>query len=540
MNLSALQRGLRGGVSAACACSFMFALGTARAADPSVPAPSPDAKSPAPAAAPSGAATESSSAGTATPPPGGEGATGEASGGGEVSTGSGLFESSQSESSAGTSSGAAEAPTSTGADFNGYVRGDVFVGKEQNQPHGEMKAVYSELSLKVRVRKEKFGDAYAEMRFRYGLQGETRGLTVDPREAYVNLYAGPLDLRLGQQIVVWGRADALNPTSNLTPVDFRIHSPVEDDRRVGNVGARAFLKFQPIRLEGVWMPLYSPTELPPLPLPNQVYLGDPTYPHPRIENGTEAARVHLELPAVEMSVSYLYGYAPLPGLGLQTIMGGVQNVNGLPVQGTGSVTVTRTAYNHQVLGFDFATTLGGWLGVRGEAAYRDPYHFRNRVYAPNPDVQYVLGVDHTFGEVSVILQYLGRYTVNWRQHPQTTVDPAIINRETGVNPPAVVGPVEDVLRAKNQILFSQLHRTQNMASLRLEWLTLHETLSLSALGFANFSTQEWLLFPKVGYNITDNLSATVGAEIYQGPDNTLFGVIKSELSAGYAELRMAF
>jgi hypothetical protein len=100
--------------------------------------------------------------------------------------------------------------------------------------------------------------------------------------------------------------------------------------------------------------------------------------------------------------------------------------------------------------------------------------------------------------------------------------------------------VEGVLRAKNQILFSQLHRTQNMASVRLEWLTLHETLSLSALGFANFSTQEWLLFPKIGYNITDNLSATVGAEIYQGPDDTLFGVIKSELSAGYAELRMAF
>jgi hypothetical protein len=514
----------------------MFALGTARAADPTVPAPSPDTKSPEPAAAPSGAASEDSSAGTATPPPEGEGATGEASGGGEVSTGSGLFEASQAGASDGSSSGATDAPASTGADFNGYVRGDVFVGKEQNQSHGEMKAAYSELSLKVRVRKEKFGDAYAELRFRYGLQGETRGLTVDPREAYVNLYAGPLDLRLGQQIVVWGRADALNPTSNLTPVDFRIHSPVEDDRRVGNVGARAFLNFQPIRLEGVWMPLYSATELPPLPLPNQVNLGDPTYPHPRIENGTEAARVHLELPAVEMSVSYLYGYAPLPGLATGTITPG--NIGG--VQGKGSVTVSRTAYNHQVLGFDFATTIGDWLGLRGEAAYRDPYHFRNRVYAPNPDIQYVLGVDHTFGEVSVIAQYLGRYTINWQPRTADTIDASVIDSLT----PATVGNayprVDQTLRAKNQILFSQLHRTQNMASLRLEWLTLHETLSLSALGFVNFSTQEWLLFPKVGYSITDNLSATVGAEIYQGPDNTLFGVIKSELSAGYAELRMAF
>ena len=62
------------------------------------------------------------------------------------------------------------------------------------------------------------------------------------REAYVNAYLGPFDLRLGKQIIVWGRADALNPTNNLTPVDFRIRSPLEDDIRLGNVGARAFLR----------------------------------------------------------------------------------------------------------------------------------------------------------------------------------------------------------------------------------------------------------------------------------------------------------
>ena len=55
---------------------------------------------------------------------------------------------------------------------------------------------------------------------------------------------------------MWGRADALNPTSNLTPVDFRIRSPLEDDIRIGNVGARGFLRFSPVRLEGVWMPVY--------------------------------------------------------------------------------------------------------------------------------------------------------------------------------------------------------------------------------------------------------------------------------------------
>jgi hypothetical protein len=41
----------------------------------------------------------------------------------------------------------------------------------------------------------------------------------------------------------------------------------EDDRRLGNMGARLFLRLSPIRLEGVWLPGYTPTVLPALSLP---------------------------------------------------------------------------------------------------------------------------------------------------------------------------------------------------------------------------------------------------------------------------------
>jgi hypothetical protein len=90
------------------------------------------------------------------------------------------------------------------------------------------------------------------------------------------------------------------------------------------------------------------------------------------------------------------------------------------------------------------------------------------------------------------------------------------------------------------MLFSQLHEVQHLATVRLEWLTLHDTLSLAALGFVNFSTKEWLLFPKLAYQLSDSLSASLGAEIFAGPDGTLFGLIDEQLSAGYAELRYGF
>ena len=38
-----------------------------------------------------------------------------------------------------------------------------------------------------------------------------------------------------------------------------------------------------------------------------------------------------------------------------------------------SVLVSRTAYDQQVFGFDFSTSLGELATLRGEAAYRRPY-----------------------------------------------------------------------------------------------------------------------------------------------------------------------
>jgi len=122
-------------------------------------------------------------------------------------------------------------------DLGGYVRSTFFAGKVPDRSSGDIKAAYGELALQLRTKRESYGQGLAELRFRHGFAGYDPGLSVDLREGYVSLYLGALDLRLGQQIVVWGRADAFNPTNNLTPIDLGVRSPIEDDRRLGNVGA---------------------------------------------------------------------------------------------------------------------------------------------------------------------------------------------------------------------------------------------------------------------------------------------------------------
>jgi hypothetical protein len=506
----------RASALAVAVCTFTAAAATASATDGGAP----DGGAPAPTGVPAAA-----------PPAGADGGVPEESSGS-------LFEQSlaASEQPPSAAPGAAGPPPVT---IGGYVRGDMFIGKVPNVNQGVMQAAYGELSMGVRTAKWSHGDGFAELRFRYGLQGEQQGLLIDAREAYVNMYAGRLDLRLGQQIIVWGRADALNPTNNLTPFDLRIRSPIEDDRRLGNMGARAFLRLAPVRLEGVWMPLYRPSELPPVILPQFVAFGTPRFPTPTLQNGLGAGRVHLELPSFEVSASYLYGYAPLPGVTLQSLTFDPM---------TPSVLVSRTAYNQHVVGLDFSTAIGEIVGIRGEAAYRRPIDYQNRSYAARPDLQYVLGLDHNFGAVSVVGQYLGRYVFDWVKengNAMARVDPNAIGTilmmpETlNLRQQAIEG-VEAELRRTNQILFNQTARLQHVATARVEWLTLHDTLSIAALGLFNVTTREWLLSPKIGYKLSDQMTAYVGGEIFSGPEGTLFGLIDQTLTAGYAELRASF
>ena len=292
-----------------------------------------------------------------------------------------------------------------------------------------------------------------------------------------------------------------------------------------------------MRLEGVWLPTYLPTELPPVGLPPLVSFAPPRFPSPDLRNGLVAGRAHLELASFEMSVSYLRGYAPLPGLTLSDLRFSVTDP---------AVFVSRTAYDQQVIGLDFSTALGEVATIRGEAAYRRPFDYQNRPYAARPYLQYALGADHNFGSFNVIAQYLGRYVFDWQKEPgtnraNTELEGILIQpmREMDLRD-SVTEALNDELAQVNQILFSQTAKVQHIATLRFEWLLAHETLSLSSLCLLNFTTQEWLITPRIGWRATDAITAYIGAQVFAGPPDTLFGLIDQTLSAGYAELRFTY
>ncbi len=468
-------------------------------------------------------------------------------------------------------------------DFNGYVRGDLFVGKMPGYSRAEVKNGYGELALKLRVSKGSYGSAFGEVRFKGGYlndshylgqpsdtptPGEDRlemGGSVQLREAYVDWYPGRLEFRLGHQIVLWGRADGINPTNNITPVDMRVRSPEEDDRRMANVGLRAKLDLSPIRIEGIWMPVYTPSVMPQVNLANALLFNEPDYPDFDMANGLFAGKIHLIFPAVEMSVSYLNGYSLTPGIvyagnnfSSEYYVAPDPGSSADPPD-TKTVTLMRKAYRHQVVGFDFSTILGSFMGLRGELAFRFPEAqneaAEDRYYIPNPDLYYVVGADREFGNLMVVAQYVGRYTLDWKERPIYDEDgedflnslrnkPNLNNLDEAATWEMREGLVEYIATTElvktNRMIHGQSAEVQHGVSLRLSWSALHESLKLIAFGMVNFTTQEFLIYPKIQYVVTDDMTVSAGAEIYVGPDDTLFGMIDDTLTAGYTELKVSF
>lgn len=401
-------------------------------------------------------------------------------------------------------------------ELNGYLRGDLYLGKVPGEDEAETKSQYAEAALKIRVRRYDYGDAFAEVRFRSGMEFDENLNEIDLREAFVSAYLGRFDVILGQQIVAWGRADGFNPTDNISPKNILVRSPNEDDRRLGHFLVRSFFNLHPLRFEAIWIPSYAESVLPTdvIPFPTGITICEPDYPDAKLKNSAFALKANLEFADLDGSLSYFNGYNPLPGIAVGAI-------------GISGVTLIPEAYRLHVLGADFSTVVLNNTGLRGEFTYRIPYaNWEESVHVPNPDLQYTVGMDREiFTDFTIILQYVGRYVFDF-------------SMLTEPENPADLPAYEVAL--KNRMISYQTDEISHAVSFRPAWSLMYETLTLEALGLYNITTEEIFIRPKISYDIADALTLILGGDIYSGPDDTLFGAVDSALSALFIELKASF
>ena len=338
-------------------------------------------------------------------------------------------------------------------DFGGYVRGDIFLEKGN-----DIADQYFETSLQLKIPREQIGMAYIDLRIK------SEEDKVSLREGYIDIYLDKFDLRVGEQVIVWGRGDGVNPTDNLNPKDLGMFSPEEDDRRLANFMVKADYNFYPFTLHGVIIPRYKFSEIP-IELPEGKYE----------EKFSEAIKLTFEDPIFDGSISYFHGYSPEFGVVL---------IDGERL---------KRPYSYDVLGADFATTLGDY-GFRGEFAYKHTKNYKTKGYVPNPEIEYIMGIDRELAKnLDLILQYMVTYVVDFSEEYPSETD------------------------RFNSVLAGQTQKLQNSIVYRLSWDIFYETLQLENLTNYNIDTKELFTRIKAEYDITDDLVLTVGGRsIFRG------------------------
>ena len=131
------------------------------------------------------------------------------------------------------------------------------------------------------------------------------------REIYLDYSLNNADIRIGKQLLPWGRADRINPTDSLTSRDYRWLAPEEEDQRFGNTGVRYAHHLGDYTVTGVWLPYMRSSRIPLDPTSVQQVAG-----HQPNNRDNFALKLDYTGTGLDGSLSFYNGIDSMPSLEL--------------------------------------------------------------------------------------------------------------------------------------------------------------------------------------------------------------------------------
>jgi hypothetical protein len=346
-----------------------------------------------------------------------------------------------------------------------------------------------------------FAEGYLANEDVFGEQRDTSRL----REAYVEGRRGQLDVRVGKQIIAWGRADRLNPTDNLTPRDTTLLAGDIDEDRFGSLAAKASWNFDAYTsLSGIWIPEFRPNVVGLPPRPGVIY-------QENIPDSSRQWALKLDQSGkdIDWSVSWFDGFDLS------------SDISPGPSTPTGQV-VKLDHHRIRVLGADAATTRGSFRFAL-EGAYVDTEDPDGTdPYTKNPFVYVVFGVERDYPDnFTVIVQAFARQVMHYS------------------NPEAIPDPVARAIAVQQAIVNNQYDESQQGLSMRIAKKWFNETLEAELAGSALLNREGYSLRPRLTYLYSDSIKFITGYEYFKGSDKTTYGLLEKNKTL-FAEVRWFF
>ncbi len=369
-------------------------------------------------------------------------------------------------------------------DFSGYVRNysGMLAGNGNND------FVILQNTFNLNIEKSMSGSSFKVNPLIYHNYADS--ITFKLREAYLDLYFSNFDIRVGKQQIVWGKADGVFITDIVSPKDlYEFLLPEFDEIRIGVVGAKLNYYMGNSTIEFVWLPVFTPTNLPnsnSIWVPKMSFDLPPTFDYSKqdITPSLENSEVFLKYSALTEVVDF-------------ELMGGYMwdddatMFNSLTPNGIGgmNLTISPEYKRLSVAGGSFSTTLGP-LVLRGEGAYYFGKNFNttnpmiNNGVIEKDYIHYMFGTDFNLFDINFSVQFIQKAIMDYEE---------------------IIAP---------NVFFKD--EFNNMMTFLARYSMLNETLDLELFSYYDFEYDGALIRPRILYDYSDTINLQLGANILTG------------------------
>ena len=379
--------------------------------------------------------------------------------------------------------------------WSGYARNYTGMLLTENNEYAILQNTFN---LNIEQSKDKVAFKVNPYIYQYPNQEMEIGL----REAYMDIYFNAVDLRIGKQQIIWGKADGVFITDIVSPKDLSEFLLRDfDEIRMGITSLKANYYLGDNTFEFVWAPNFISTQMPDessIWFPQLDFPASPVFDYSqnqidaKLENSEVFAKFSAITSAIDFEIMGGYMWDDDPTMHI------AKNPTGL--------TVTPRHHRLGLAGGSFSSTLGGFV-LRGEGAYYNGKYFNSEdptladATVEKDYLHYLIGVDYTLWDIRLSSQFIQQ---------------AILDYEKPI---------------KND-------EYENTMTVLASKDFLRETLRLELFSYIGLNNSDALIRPKVIYDLADGFELLLGANIFVGSEGNFGQYDNNDMI--YAKVKYSF
>lgn len=312
---------------------------------------------------------------------------------------------------------------------------------------------------------------------------------IELREAYLEYISDNWDLRLGRQIIIWGKADGMQITDIISPPDYTEFLARDfDDIRMPVDALKFRILTSLLNWEFIWIPIFKPAILPqgdnpwaiPMEFPEgmNITFEQTVLPEKEFKNSEFAGKVSMYSSGIDISFCAAYTWDDLPTLHKSIITD------------TTPVNLIITPEHHRItfVGLDFSKPFKDFV-FRGEAAffhgkYFEPENIFEQLYNKN-SINFLFGIDWYPGnDWMLTAQFVDNFILNYDQ----------------------------AIKDYEHMMLATLHISKKL---------FRQTMEISTMGYFGLNNKDGFIRTNMDYALTDELHVLLGIDSFFGNEGMM-------------------